>query len=60
VSARIHVLSRSLDNAPGYTDNKTYTLGTVTLGPYTGADAGYKRHAFSGVVRLVLPAEETP
>lgn len=62
VSARIHVLSRSLDNAPGYTDNKTYTLGAVTLGPYTGADAGYKRHAFSGVVRLVNIAgrRETP
>lgn len=53
VSARIHVLARSIDYAPGYTDGKTYTLGSTTLGPFTGADSHYKRHAFSGVVRLV-------
>ncbi len=62
VSARVHVLARSLDTEPGYNDAKSYALGSVTRGPYSGADTRYARHVFSGVVRLVNIAgrRETP
>jgi len=59
VAVRIHVLARSLEATPGYTDSKTYTLGGTTLGPFND---GFKRHVFSTTVRLVNPAgrRETP
>jgi len=60
VSARIHVLARSLEPTPGYTDSKTYWLGDdVQMGPFND---NFKRHVFSTTVRLVNPAgrRETP
>ena len=49
VSAKVYVLARSKDRTPGYTDDKTYALGTVSLGPFND---GYKRHVFQTTVRL--------
>lgn len=59
VAVRIHVLARSLEVTPGYTDTKTYQLGDQTLGPFND---GFKRHVFSTTVRLVNPAgrRDTP
>jgi Tfp pilus assembly protein PilV len=59
VAARIHVLARSLEPTPGYTDTKTYQLGDKTMGPFNDR---FKRHVFSTTVRLVNPAgrRDTP
>jgi len=59
--ARIYLLARATEPTPGYTDTKTYTLGTQTLGPFT-TDTGYKRHAFSSSVRFtnISGRRETP
>lgn len=59
VTVKIYVLARSRDATPGYVDNKTYTLGTTTLGPFGD---NFKRHVFSTTVRLnnVSGRRETP
>jgi type IV pilus assembly protein PilW len=69
VSARIYVLARSREATPGYTDSKTYTLGTATpvctnegsCSSKTLASS-YKRHLFSTTIRLanVSGRRETP
>lgn len=59
VSAKVHVLVRSLQPTPGYTDTKTYQLGAVTVGPFND---GFKRHVFSSYVRFnnISARRETP
>lgn len=61
VAARIHVLARSESLTPGYTDTKTYNLGSIAtaMGPFND---GFKRHVFSTTIRLVNPAgrRDTP
>lgn len=59
VVAKVYVLARSREETPGYTDSKTYALGTTTLGPFND---GFKRHVFSTTVRLanVSGRRETP
>jgi type IV pilus assembly protein PilW len=59
VAARVYVLVRSETKSAGYTDTKTYTLGSTTLGPFNDA---YKRHLFVQTVRLtnVSSRRETP
>lgn len=59
VAVKLYILSRSREISPGYTDNKTYHLGTTTLGPYND---NYKRQMFSTTVRLVNVSgrRETP
>ncbi|AYC34330.1 prepilin-type N-terminal cleavage/methylation domain-containing protein [Pseudomonas cavernae] len=47
---KVYFLVRSLVATPGYTDSKTYNLGTTTLGPFGD---NFKRHVFSTTVRLV-------
>ncbi|MDP3977248.1 MAG: PilW family protein [Pseudomonas sp.] len=49
VAVKVYVLVRSLTATPGYTDGKTYSLGTTTLGPFND---NFKRHVFSSTVRL--------
>jgi prepilin-type N-terminal cleavage/methylation domain-containing protein len=58
-AAKIYVLARSRETTPGYTDTKTYQLGSTTLGPFND---GYKRHVFETTVRLsnVAGRRETP
>ncbi len=59
VSARVSLLARNIEASPNFTDSKTYTLGNdasgaaVTVAP---AD-GYRRHAYSGLVRVVNTSE---
>ncbi len=60
VAARIHVLARSEQPTPGYTDTKTYRLGNAPeLGPFKD---DFKRHVFSTTVRLhnISGRRETP
>ena len=59
VTAKIHLLSRSIDTTPGYTDTKTYPLGLqadgtqLTVGPFNDS---FKRHAYTGTIRMNNPA----
>lgn len=47
---RVYVLARSRERTSGYTDTKTYTLGSsAALGPYND---DFKRHVYSTTVRL--------
>lgn len=59
VVAKIYVLARANTPTQGYTDSKTYNLGSVPLGPFND---GFKRHVFSTTVRLVNVSSrrETP
>lgn len=65
VTARFHLLARNIDASPGYTDNKTYNLGLDAAGAavtYTPVDDPFRRHVYSGLVRIVNPAgrRDTP
>jgi type IV pilus assembly protein PilW len=59
VTARFFILARNIEASPRYVDNKTYTLGSVTV-PAFGD--GYRRHVYSGLVRIANPAgrRDTP
>jgi type IV pilus assembly protein PilW len=59
VSAKVFVLTRSIDTSPGYVDAKTYVLGRKANGDpneFSGLDPGYKRRVFQEVVRLQNPS----
>jgi len=49
-AVKLYVLARSKEKTHGYTDTKTYNLGSTVLGPFND---GFKRHVFSTNVRLV-------
>jgi type IV pilus assembly protein PilW len=59
VTARLHILARSPEAAPGYVDTKNYALGhdaagnAITFGPKNDA---YRRHVYTALVRIVNPA----
>ena len=59
VAAKIYVLARSREPALGYSDTKTYKLGSTTLGPFND---GFKRHVFQLTTRInnVSARRETP
>ncbi len=59
VSVKLGVLVRNLKTTQGYTDTKTYTIGTSTIGPFNNA---YQRYAYNTTVRLanVSGRRETP
>jgi type IV pilus assembly protein PilW len=60
VSIKINIIARNNETTTGYTDTKSYVLGSAgTFGPFGNA---YKRHAYTQVVRLVNPSArlETP
>lgn len=65
VAVKLYVLVRSDKLTPGYTDTKTYAMGTATptsaptLGPFND---GYKRHLFTQTIRLtnISSRRETP
>lgn len=46
---KIYVLVRSREPTPGFTDTKTYQLGTTAMGPYND---GFKRHVYTYTLRL--------
>jgi len=54
-AAKLYVLARAADATPGYSDTKAYPMGALAnnsaqeMGPYGD---GYKRHAFTALVRI--------
>jgi type IV pilus assembly protein PilW len=58
-TARVTVLARNLEASAGYTDTKTYNVGRDNMGLETLVTPGgaYRRHVYSGVVRVVNVAE---
>lgn len=50
MAVEVNLLARGIESSPGYSDQKTYTLGDVTI-----EEPGdqFKRHAFTTVVRAV-------
>lgn len=60
VGVRIHMLSRTTETSPGFTDGKTYSLGlSGTRGPFND---NYKRRAYTVTIRVnnVAGPRETP
>ena len=54
MTARISLVARNNDPSTGHTDTKTYQLGDEgSVGPFSD---GYKRHAFTQVVRFINPS----
>jgi type IV pilus assembly protein PilW len=59
MTVQVFVLARNIEPSPGYTDTKTYTLGTdsagaaSTVGPFNDA---YRRHVYTSVVRVANAA----
>lgn len=49
VNARIYILARSLDEVPGYTNDKSYQLGSTTI---AAANDGYYRKLMQTTVML--------
>ena len=59
VALKVYLLARAESESVGHLDNKTYTLGPTTLGPFNDR---FKRHVFSSTFRLTNPSSrrETP
>ncbi len=53
ITVRFYILARNIESSPGYIDAKTYNLGPVAVGPFGD---GFRRHVYSGLVRIVNPA----
>lgn len=49
VTAKIHVLARSTEEIPGYTNDKVYRLGNMTRGAFND---GYYRRVFSTTIHI--------
>ena len=57
ITAQIFILARNTEATTGYSDTKTYALGSLSPVLMTSAaNDTYKRHAYSTNVRLVNPA----
>ena len=56
VSARIWILARSVNSVPGYTNDKSYTLGGVNV---AAANDGFYRRVFTSTIVLRNPANLT-
>jgi type IV pilus assembly protein PilW len=61
MSARIYLLARSTEKSPGFTDTKSYCMGTSYPSPSScyvpaTADASYQRHLFTQSVRMTNPS----
>ncbi len=55
VTARIHVLVRSTDEAPGYTNANSYTLGDADANVASPPNDGYYRRVYTSTVALRNP-----
>lgn len=54
MALRVHLLARSHERSSGYEDTKSYSLGLA--GTTTPTRDGFRRHAFSQVIRVVNPS----
>ena len=64
VTVQFYILARNIDTSPNYTDTKTYSLGKDASGAAitVAGSGGYRRHVYSGLVRIMNPASrrDTP
>jgi type IV pilus assembly protein PilW len=65
VTTQFFLLARNLEKSPNYTDTKTYTLGKDSTGAaitVVPTDTSYRRHVYSGLVRIMNVAgrRDTP
>jgi type IV pilus assembly protein PilW len=62
ISAKIYLLARNTEPTTGFSDNKTYNLGSaaatdnITVPAAAGAEARYKRHVYAAAVYMINPA----
>lgn len=56
VTAKLYILARTIERAPGFTDDKTYPLGLAGTMDPVGDEEKFKRHVFVQSVRLVNPS----
>ncbi|MDF2465051.1 MAG: pilus assembly protein PilW [Ramlibacter sp.] len=56
VTVKLHVLARGSETSGGFTDGKTYAMGTAGEVTPASGELAYKRHAFVQSVRLVNPS----
>jgi type IV pilus assembly protein PilW len=62
IAAKIYLLARNTEPTVGFTDDKTYRLGSaaatdnVTVPAATGANARFKRHVYAAAVQVVNAA----
>ena len=49
VNAQVSVLARNNEKTTGYSDTKTYQVGTLSVGPLNDS---YKRHVFDSLIRM--------
>ena len=56
MSAKIYLVSRATETSPGFSDTKTYALGTASSVTPAASVAGYQRHLFEQSVRLANPS----
>lgn len=61
VAAKVYLLARNVEATTGFTDIKTYKLGSAAADNFivpaaAGANARYKRHVYTAAVQLVNPA----
>lgn len=56
MTAKVFILARNIEPSPDYRDTKTYRLGAVTV---AAANDPYRRHVYSGLVRIANPAGRT-
>lgn len=56
MTVKVHLLARSSEASGGFTDSKTYALGTFGAASAAAGEKGYKRHMFVQSVRLVNPS----
>lgn len=54
MGAKVYLVARSPERSPGFSDTKTYSLGTA--GTTTATSDGYRRHVFVQSVRFVNPS----
>lgn len=53
IAAKVYVLARNTEPTTGFTDDKTYTLGTVAVPAFNDK---FKRHVYTMVAHLMNPA----
>jgi type IV pilus assembly protein PilW len=57
IAAKIYVLARNTEPTADFTDNKTYTLGSVATPPEVGPVGDrFRRHVYTAAVRLMNPS----
>ena len=56
MAVRIYLIARNIDTTSGYSDTKTYSLGSAGTFTPSGSETGYRRHAYNALVRLNNPS----